>query len=133
MLRSSARLRAIPSILCALAITALAAACVPAPDLPADCDAAAVTLEATLVDERLEPATLEVCRGQEVTIELTVERDATFHLHGYDEEVPAREVTAGETVTLTFDAARSGQFPIAIHTVDGPAEATVGTFIVHEG
>lgn len=132
MLRPSARLRAIPSIACAIAFAALAA-CVPAADLPADCDAAAVTRAATLVEERLEPATLEVCRDQEVTIELTVERDATFHLHGYDAEVPARQVTAGEMVTLTFDAARSGQFPIAIHTVDGPAEATVGTFIVHEG
>jgi hypothetical protein len=92
-----------------------------------------VTRDATLVDERMEPATLEVCRDQDVTLRLDVRRDAIFHLHGYDAEAPAREVTAGETVTIVFKAARSGQFPIAIHTVDGPAEATVGSLIVHEG
>jgi hypothetical protein len=74
-----------------------------------------------------------VCRGQEVTIRVTVERDAVFHLHGYDEELPAREVRAGEDVTLTFAATRAGQFPIEIHTTDGPAEAQVGTLVVHEG
>jgi hypothetical protein len=118
----------------ALLILALVlAGCVPATTLPENCDADSVTLQATLVEERLEPATLEVCRDQQVTIELTVERDAVFHLHGYDEEVPARQVTAGEDVTLEFTASRAGQFPIAIHTEDGPAEATVGTFTVHEG
>ncbi|HEX6128782.1 MAG TPA: hypothetical protein VF071_07165 [Candidatus Limnocylindria bacterium] len=120
-----------PEIL--LILSLLLAGCVPATNLPENCDAESVTLQATLVEERLEPATLEVCRDQQVTIELTVERDAVFHLHGYDEEVPASQVTAGEDVTLEFTASRAGQFPIAIHTHDGPAEATVGTFIVHEG
>lgn len=116
-----------------LAIALVLAGCVPAANLPENCDAETVTLQATLVEERLEPATLEVCRDQQVTLELTVERDAVFHLHGYDTEVPARQVTAGEDVTLEFHASRAGQFPIAIHTEDGPAEANVGTFIVHEG
>lgn len=109
------------------------AGCVPGTDLPDTCDDAAVTFTATLVEERLEPSTLEVCRGQQVTIDLTVERDAVFHLHGYDEELPAREVRAGENVSLTFEATRSGQFPIEIHTTDGPAEAEVGLLVVHEG
>jgi hypothetical protein len=121
-----------PAILMLLVALALAA-CVPSANLPENCDADAVTLQATLVEERLEPSSLEVCRGQQVTIELTVERDAVFHLHGYDEEAPAQQVTAGEDLTLEFEASRAGQFPIAIHTTDGPAEATVGTFIVHEG
>jgi hypothetical protein len=116
-----------------IAIALVLAGCVPSANLPENCDADAVTIQATLVEERLEPSSLEVCRGQQVTIELTVERDAVFHLHGYDEEVPARQVTAGEDLTLEFEASRAGQFPIAIHTTDGPAEATVGTFIVHEG
>ena len=109
------------------------AGCVPGTDLPDTCSDPSVTIEATLVEERLEPSTLEVCRGQEVTIELTVERDAVFHVHGYDAELPAREVRAGEDVTLTFAAGRAGQFPIEIHTTDGPAEAQVGTLVVHEG
>jgi hypothetical protein len=116
-----------------LAIALVLGGCVPATNLPENCGADSVTLRATLVEERLEPATLEVCRDQQVTLELSVERDAVFHLHGYDAEVPARQVTAGEDVTLEFQASRAGQFPIAIHTEDGPAEATVGTLIVHEG
>lgn len=111
----------------------LLAGCVPGSDLPATCDDPSVTLAATLVEERLEPATVEVCRGQQVTIQLTVERSAVFHLHGYDAELPAQEVRAGEDVTLTFEAVRAGQFPIEIHTSDGPAEAQVGTLVVHEG
>jgi hypothetical protein len=121
--------RPIPLLVVALVL----AGCVPTSNLPDNCGAESVTLQATLVEERLEPATLEVCRDQQVTLELTVERDAVFHLHGYDAEVPARQVVAGEDVTFEFQASRAGQFPIAIHTVDGPAEATVGTLIVHEG
>ncbi len=109
------------------------AGCVPGTDLPATCDDASVTVAATLVEERVEPATLEVCRGQQVTIDLPVERDAVVHLHGYDEERPAQEVRAGEDVSLSFEASRAGQFPIEIHTTDGPAEAEVGTLVVHEG
>ncbi|MGH2454867.1 MAG: hypothetical protein ACRDHD_01210 [Candidatus Limnocylindria bacterium] len=108
------------------------AACVPQTSLPDDCDAAAVSRQATLVEERMEPAALEVCRDQEVTITFTIQRDAVLHIHGYDDQAPAREVRSGETVELTLDTVRSGQFPIAIHTTDGPAEATAGTLVVHE-
>jgi hypothetical protein len=115
-----------------LACAALMAACVPQTNLPESCDEPAVTLEATLANETLEPSSLEVCRDQEVTVSLDVRRDAVFHIHGYDEELPALQVSAGETVELEFTAARSGQFPIAIHTDDGPSEAEVGALIVHE-
>lgn len=110
----------------------LLAACVPATQLPADCEAPAVSRQASLVEERLEPAQIEVCRGQRVTLGIDVRRDAVLHLHGYDEQVPARQVTTGEQITLEFDAEQSGQFPIAIHTTDGPDEATAGTLVVHE-
>jgi hypothetical protein len=46
--------------------------------------------------------------------------------------VAATEVQAGETLDLELTAVRSGQFPIALHTEDGPAEVTVGILIVHE-
>lgn len=123
--------RAAATALAAITLVA-AAGCVPGTTLPEDCDAAAVSLTATLAGESLDPSTLEVCRDQEVTIEFEIERDAVLHLHGYDDQVSAQEVTAGQTVTFTFDAVRAGQFPIEIHTHDGPAEATVGTLIVHE-
>ncbi len=129
--RSGALRRAFLSALVAGGL--VLAGCVPGTDLPDTCDDESVTIAATLVEERLEPSTLEVCRGQQVTIDLTVERDAIFHLHGYDAELPAQEVRAGEDVPLSFEAARPGQFPIEIHTTDGPAEAQVGTLVVHEG
>ena len=115
-----------------LIVALVLAACVEASQLPDDCGATAVTREATLVEERLEPATLEVCRGQQVTLLLTVEIDAVFHIHGYDAEAPAQQVAAGEERRITFEAVRAGQFPIAIHTAE-VAEATAGTLVVHEG
>ena len=113
-------------------MAALLVACVPSTVLPEDCDAPDVTRGSTLTGEQLEPATIEVCRDQQVTLEVEVERDGILHLHGYDDQTPAVEVRAGETTELAFTAVRAGQFPIALHTTDGPAEATVGTLIVHE-
>lgn len=116
-----------------LALAAFLAACVPPTVLPETCDDPSVTLQATLVEERLEPSPLEVCRDQRVTLEVAIERDGVFHLHGYDDQVAATEVRSGETLELTFTTVRSGQFPIALHPADGPAaELTVGVLIVHE-
>jgi hypothetical protein len=120
---------ALPVVLAAA--VAVLVACVPAETVPSDCEAPAVTRQATL-GEALDPAVIEVCKGQEVTISYTIERDVFLHMHGYDDEVAAREVHAGEVADFQLTAVRSGQFPIVIHTPDGPAETTVGTFIVHE-
>ena len=113
-------------------MAAILIACVPQVVLPATCQEPSVVLHATLADQRLSPGTLEVCRDQRVTLTIDVQRDGIVHLHGYDEQVAATEVQAGETLDLEFTAVRSGQFPIALHTQDGPAEVTVGTLIVHE-
>jgi len=110
----------------------LVAGCVPSTVLPQDCDASSVTRQATLSGEQLVPSMIEVCRDQQVRLSVTVERDGILHLHGYDDQTPAVEVRAGETKDLAFTAVRAGQFPVALHTTDGPAEATVGTLIVHE-
>ncbi|HEX6139011.1 MAG TPA: hypothetical protein VF013_00940 [Candidatus Limnocylindria bacterium] len=123
----SSRLRAAP----ALAVALLLAACVPAVNLPDDCDDAAVTRQATLADNKLDPATIEVCRDQHVTIEYTIEQDGVLHMHGYDDQVDATEVHAGDVIELEFDATHPGQFPIEVHTTED-AEADAGTFIVHE-
>lgn len=114
------------------AIAALLAGCVTLNNLPATCNEPAVTLRATMADERLDPGTLDVCRDQAVTLVVTIERDGIFHVHGYDDQLQATEVVAGEELTLSFVAVRSGQFPIALHTTDGPAEVTVGIMTVHE-
>jgi hypothetical protein len=120
------------TLLAASFLAALLTACVGDAGLPATCHDPEVSFAATLSDELLEPASFDACRGQAVTITFTVERDGVLHLHGYDDEVPATEVRAGEVTVFEFDAVRSGQFPIALHTIDGPAEITVGGLTVHE-
>ena len=108
------------------------AGCVPNVALPATCGDASVAFATTLADDRLEPATFEVCRDQEVTITVTVERDGILHLHGYDDLLGAKEVRAGQDVELAFSGAHVGQFPIALHPPEGPTELTVGTLVVHD-
>lgn len=111
-------------------LLAAGTACVPGVELPSDCDAATVQRTATLADDQLEPASIEVCRDQHVTLDLASTQDGELHLHGYDAEVPELELTAGETVQLVFTAFHSGQFPIEVHGAGGEVE--VGTLTVHE-
>jgi len=113
-------------------LLAASAACVPATTLPDDCDAQSVSRAVTLSGDSLDPSTIEVCRGQQVTIELTAEDDAEVHFHGYDDQVPEQAVPAGETVTLSFDANQAGNFPIEIHPADGSEEVEAGTLVVNE-
>ena len=99
---------------------------------PESCDADEVTVELELTAEALSPSDPAVCRGQEVTLEIASEVDGIIHIHGYDEAVPATEVAAGQDLSLTFTAERSGQFPIELHPADDPAGVSVGVFAVHE-
>lgn len=109
----------------------LAAACVPATTLPDDCSAASVQRQVTLTADALSPSPVEVCRGQRVTIVVDVQANGELHFHGYDDQVPEQEVTAGESVTAEFDASAAGQFPIELHSADG-SETEVGTLVVNE-
>lgn len=111
-------------------ILIIAAACVPQTTLPADCDASSVSRQATLVGERLSPEQIDLCSGQEVQFEITVDADGVLHLHGYDDAAPAQAVEAGQTVTLAFTTARAGQFPIEFH--DATADREIGILTVHE-
>lgn len=120
------------SLLAVPLLAAMLVACVGDAGLPATCHDSSVDFAATLSDEHLEPAELNACRGQAVTITFTIERDGVLHLHGYDDQVPATEVRSGQETVFELEAVRSGVFPIALHTTDGPAEVTVGTLIVHE-
>jgi len=115
----------------AIAVLLLAAAslgCVEQAELPDDCDASAVNREVSLSGERLDPESIDVCKGQEVTIEIASELAGDLHLHGYDDEVT---VEAGGTATLTFTATIAGQFKIELHAADD-SEAEVGLLTVHE-
>jgi hypothetical protein len=100
---------------------------------PATCDEPAATLELTLTAEGLSPTDPAVCRDQEVTLVVDSEVDGTLHIHGYDQDVPASTVTAGEELRLEFTATRSGQYPIELHTDEATQGVGVGVFTVHDG
>ncbi|MEX0625326.1 MAG: hypothetical protein WD402_02150 [Chloroflexota bacterium] len=112
-----------------LLLAAVIVGCVEQAHLPDDCDASAVQRETSLSGERLDPESIDVCKGQEVTIEIASERGGELHLHGYDDEVT---VEAGGTATFTFTANRAGQFVIELHSADD-SEVEVGLLTVHEG
>ena len=105
-------------------------ACVPVATLPSDCDATKVERAATLTTDGLDPATIGVCKGQQVTITIKVERAGELHLHGYDDQVPEQEVAVGDTAKLSFTASRAGQFVMELHL--GGDEVQIGILTVHE-
>ncbi len=122
------RLRAIAVI----AVALLVAGCVDQAGLPPDCDDPEVTRQVVLAEDGMTPNAIEVCRDQDVTLGVDPEVDGVFHIHGYDEQVPATSVHAGEELTLEFAADRSGQFPIELHHDADPTGVTVGILTVHE-
>jgi hypothetical protein len=93
------------------------------------CPTNSVTLQATATATTLEPSELRVCRGQDVTLELSPEYSGVFHIHGIEE---SREVRPGELLTLEFTPEISGQFPIETHTEDDPEGRPIGILIVDE-
>ena len=97
-----------------------------------DCASLPTSIELSLAADRLTPANPAVCRDREVTLVVTSEVDGVLHIHGYDDQVPATTVTAGEVTELVFTAARSGQFPIELHTDQNTQGAALGIFTVHE-
>lgn len=101
------------------------------PDAEA-CAAPSVEIELALSADAMAPNDPAVCRDQEVTLVIAPEVDGVFHIHGYDEQVPATEVRTGEEIELRFTASRSGQFPIELHPGDDPAGVEIGVFTVHE-
>jgi hypothetical protein len=115
-----------------LLLTAASIGCVRQAGLPDDCDASAVQRTASLGGDRLEPESIDVCRDQLVTIEVTSERAGELHLHGYDEEAPEVPVEPGDTATFKFTATRAGQFVIELHDEEAGSETEVGLLTVHE-
>jgi hypothetical protein len=113
----------------ALACAVLLAGCVGG--RPA-CESLPGAIELTLTADSLTPSSPAVCRGTDVTLTVTSEVDGVVHIHGYDAEVPATEVSTGETLELAFTAVRSGQFPIELHPDEDPQGVSVGIFTVHE-
>ena len=96
------------------------------------CGELPTTVELTLSEETLTPPDPTVCRDRDVTLVVASEVDGILHIHGYDAEVPATPLIAGERTELAFTASRSGQFPIELH-LEGVSEGlSVGIFTVNE-
>ena len=99
---------------------------------PEDCGADELTIELTVSADALEPDDPAACRGQLVSLVLDSEVDGVFHIHGLDALVPATTISAGEELTLEFDATTRGQFPVELHPADDPQGLTIGILTVHE-
>jgi hypothetical protein len=97
--------------------------------LPEDCQAATVQRGAAIAGDRLDPETIAVCKGQELTLTITSERAGEIHFHGYEQEA---EVEAGDTATFTFTTTLAGQFPIELHPPDNAPEIEIGILTVNE-
>ena len=123
--------RAQPTRYLLLAVSLALAGCV-GEHRPDDCDAEQVTIELTVRADALVPEDPAACRGQLVTLVLDSQVDGVFHIHGLDELVPASPISSGEELTLEFDAATSGQFPIELHPSDDPQGVTIGILTIHE-
>jgi FtsP/CotA-like multicopper oxidase with cupredoxin domain len=70
------------------------------------------TFDLVIEDGAMIPDEIEVEEGDRVTLRLTSEAPVEVHLHGYDLE---REVSPGETATLSFEAELTGRFEIEDH------------------
>ena len=121
--------RIVPFLLVVLAVTLVG--CV-SDRRPGGCDADELTIEMTVSAGVLEPDDPAACRDQAVTLLIDSEVDGVFHIHGLDALVPATTISAGEELTLEFEATTSGQFPIELHPADDPQGVTIGIFTVHE-
>jgi hypothetical protein len=99
---------------------------------PGACDADELTIEMTVTATALEPDDPAACGDQAVTLVIDSEVDGIFHIHGLDAVLPATPISAGETLTLQFDATTSGQFPVELHPADDPQGVTIGILTIHE-
>lgn len=124
------RLPRLAATVAALVMLVAVTACVQQSILPPDCSATQVERPATLNKGGLAPDAFDVCKGQAVTISITVQVPGTLHLHGYDDQVPEKPVVSGDVANLTFTASRSGQFPLELHTATDEIELAIVT--VHE-
>lgn len=129
--RSPGRFSVVGSALLALALTTAGCVSTNQPD-PEACAAPTTTLELSLTSAGLTPRDPAVCRGQQVELQVQSNVDGILHFHGYEEQVPLIEVVAGERADVTFDASRSGQFPIEVHTNEAPEGTSVGILTVYE-
>jgi hypothetical protein len=77
-----------------------------------------VTINVTVTGGKtMQPSDLAVHQNDTVTVTVTSDTDGEVHLHGYD---IAFEAKAGQAVSQTFKADKSGDFPIEWESTGDP-------------
>ena len=86
--------------------------------------AAEQVFDIALAEGRVPPErrTIQVTKGDEVTLRWTSDRAASLHLHGYDIETT---VPAGGSATMRFAADIAGRFPVSEHRHGGGREKAI--------
>lgn len=70
------------------------------------------TIDVTVTGDQMNPSTITVHKGDRVTMTVTADKKQEIHLHGYDIHFEVDK--AGEKVTRTFTADKTGDFDIEI-------------------
>ena len=86
-----------------------------------------VTVNVSVTGTKMDPPTINVHQGDQVTMNVTVDKKEEIHLHGYDIKFEAEK--AGDTVTHKFTADKTGNFDIEIEN----AGTTIGSMVVQPG
>jgi len=77
-----------------------------------------VTLNVTVTGAKsMQPTDLAVDQNDNVTMKITSDTDGEVHLHGYDLSF---QVKAGQVVSETFKADKTGDFPIEWESTSAP-------------
>ncbi len=72
------------------------------------------TIDVTVTGDQMSPSTISVHQGDKVTLNVTADRKEEIHLHGYDIHFEIEK--AGDQVTKTFTADKTGEFEIEIES-----------------
>ena len=81
------------------------------PDQPAAAPARR-SFDLEIRGDGMNPDRVSVGEGDSVTLNVATERPVEVHVHGYDLE---SEIEPGETTELSFEADRTGRFPMEDH------------------
>jgi hypothetical protein len=80
--------------------------------------AGAKTLSVNVSGSRMSPDKLGATQNQQITLQVTADKKEEIHLHGYD--IHFEVGGAGQTVTHSFKADKTGSFEIEIENTGKP-------------
>lgn len=96
------------------------------------CDTTRLSLEVTVTSGAMEPSTMNMCQGQDVTLTLHSDVPGIFHVHGFEEWLAPIAVEAGQSQTLQFTPEVPGQYLVHLHDQISGGETEIGVFAVYE-